>query len=90
MSRHLRALEEALGCSLVIRGRGQRRVELTDRGRDFVQVAEKWRILWQEAREVASRILFMDGGHILEQNTPKEFFDHPQHPRTQLFLSKVL
>ncbi|MCI8304796.1 MAG: amino acid ABC transporter ATP-binding protein [Lawsonibacter sp.] len=42
------------------------------------------------AREVASRILFMDGGHILEQNTPKEFFDHPQHPRTQLFLSKVL
>ena len=42
------------------------------------------------AREVGSRVLFMDGGHILEQNTPKEFFDHPQHPRTQLFLSKVL
>ncbi|MCI8870872.1 MAG: amino acid ABC transporter ATP-binding protein [Lawsonibacter sp.] len=42
------------------------------------------------AREVASRILFMDGGHILEQNTPQEFFDRPQHPRTQLFLSKVL
>ena len=41
------------------------------------------------AREVGSRVLFMDGGHILEQNTPKEFFDHPQNPRTQLFLSKV-
>ena len=55
VSRHLRALESDLGCALVVRGRGQRRVELTDRGRDFVQVAEKWRILWQEAREVASR-----------------------------------
>ena len=42
------------------------------------------------AREVGSRVLFMDGGHILEQNSPYEFFDHPQHPRTQLFLSKVL
>ncbi len=42
------------------------------------------------AREVGSRVLFMDGGHILEQNTPKEFFDRPQNPRTQLFLSKVL
>ena len=42
------------------------------------------------AREVGSRVLFMDGGHILEQNTPKEFFDHPQNPRTQLVLSKVL
>ena len=42
------------------------------------------------AREVGSRVLFMDGGHILEQNTPQAFFDHPQNPRTQLFLSKVL
>ena len=54
VSRHLRTLEEDLGCALVTRGRGQRRVELTSQGRDFVQVAEKWRILWQEAREVAS------------------------------------
>ena len=53
VSRHLRALEEALGCTLVSRGRGKRQVELTDRGRDFVRVAEKWRLLWQEAREVA-------------------------------------
>ncbi len=42
------------------------------------------------AREVASRVIFMDGGAILEENTPNELFDHPQHPRTQLFLSKVL
>ena len=42
------------------------------------------------AREVGSRVLFMDGGKILEQNTPQEFFDHPQHERTQVFLSKVL
>lgn len=53
VSRHLRALEEALGCTLVSRGRGRRQVELTGRGQDFVQVAEKWRLLWQEAREVA-------------------------------------
>ena len=42
------------------------------------------------AREVADRVIFMDGGSILEQNTPAELFDHPQNPRTQLFLSKVL
>ena len=42
------------------------------------------------AREVASRVIFMDGGAILEENTPNELFDHPQNPRTQAFLSKVL
>lgn len=42
------------------------------------------------AREVGSRILFMDGGQILEENTPAEFFAHPQNPRTREFLSKVL
>ena len=42
------------------------------------------------AREVGSRVLFMDGGKIVEQNESKAFFDNPQHPRTQLFLSKVL
>lgn len=55
VSRHLRALEETLGCTLVSRGRGKRQTELTDRGRDFVQVAEKWRLVWQEAREVAGQ-----------------------------------
>ena len=42
------------------------------------------------AREVAERVIFMDSGSILEENTPAELFDHPQNPRTQLFLSKVL
>ena len=42
------------------------------------------------AHEVASRVIFMDGGAILEENTPSELFDLPQKPRTQTFLSKVL
>ena len=42
------------------------------------------------AREVGSRVLFMDGGHILEENKPQEFFANPKHPRTIEFLSKVL
>ena len=42
------------------------------------------------AREVASRVLFMDGGHILEQNDPQTFFSAPKEPRTIEFLSKVL
>ncbi len=42
------------------------------------------------AREVGSRVLFMDGGHILEQNEPQAFFANPQNPRLQDFLSKVL
>lgn len=55
VSRHLRALEEDLGCPLFLRGRGKRQVELTRQGREFVQVAEKWRILWQEARDVTAQ-----------------------------------
>ena len=42
------------------------------------------------AREVADRVLFMDGGNIVEQGTPSEIFDNPQNERTQSFLSKVL
>ena len=42
------------------------------------------------AREVGSRVLFMDGGKLVEENTPNEFFDNPQNPRTKAFLSKVL
>lgn len=42
------------------------------------------------AREVADRVIFMDGGTIIEQNTPDELFDNPQNERTKLFLSKVL
>ena len=60
--------------------------ELADEGMTMVVVTHEMGF----AREVGTRVLFMDGGHILEQNTPKEFFDHPQNARTQLFLSKVL
>jgi polar amino acid transport system ATP-binding protein len=42
------------------------------------------------AREVATKVLFMDEGNILEENTPKEFFENPQSKRLQDFLSKVL
>jgi general L-amino acid transport system ATP-binding protein len=42
------------------------------------------------ARQVASRIVFMDTGQIVEVNTPEDFFSHPQHERTKLFLSQIL
>ncbi|MFC4201786.1 amino acid ABC transporter ATP-binding protein [Candidimonas humi] len=42
------------------------------------------------ARKVADRVIFMDQGEIVEQNTPDAFFDHPQHERTRLFLSQIL
>lgn len=42
------------------------------------------------AREVATRVMFMDGGYFLEENEPNEFFSNPQNDRLKLFLSKVL
>ena len=42
------------------------------------------------AREVASRVIFMEGGYIIEEGTPEEVLDHPKEPRTIDFLSKVL
>jgi polar amino acid transport system ATP-binding protein len=42
------------------------------------------------AREVASRVLFIDEGIVAEENEPYEFFNHPRNPRLQDFLSKVL
>jgi len=42
------------------------------------------------AREVADRVIFMDGGLIVEDTTPDEFFTSPKHPRSQLFLSQIL
>lgn len=42
------------------------------------------------AKEVADRVLFMDGGVILEEGTPEQIFDHPKEERTKTFLSKVL
>lgn len=42
------------------------------------------------AKEVGTRVMFMDEGRILEQGTPEDIFDHPKEARTQEFLSKVL
>lgn len=42
------------------------------------------------AREVGDRVIFMDGGYIVEENEPKALFENPKHERTQAFLSKIL
>jgi general L-amino acid transport system ATP-binding protein len=42
------------------------------------------------ARQVANRVIFMDQGQIVEQNEPEEFFSHPMHERTKLFLGQIL
>jgi general L-amino acid transport system ATP-binding protein len=42
------------------------------------------------AKTVANRVIFMDGGEIIEENAPHEFFDNPRHDRTKLFLSQIL
>ena len=60
--------------------------QLADDGMTMVVVTHEMGF----AREVGSRVLFMDGGHILEENKPQEFFANPKHPRTIEFLSKVL
>ncbi len=60
--------------------------ELADSGMTMVVVTHEMGF----AREVGTKVLFMDGGNIVEENTPKEFFANPQSPRLQEFLSKVL
>lgn len=60
--------------------------QLADDGMTMVVVTHEMGF----AREVASRVLFMDQGRIVEQNTPEEFFANPQNPRLKEFLSKVL
>ena len=60
--------------------------ELADEGMTMVVVTHEMGF----AREVGTRVLFMDQGHILEQNEPQAFFAHPKQPRTIDFLSKVL
>ncbi len=42
------------------------------------------------AKEVADRVIFMENGAIIEQDTPKNFFENPKNERTRLFLSKIL
>ncbi|MCC8098843.1 MAG: amino acid ABC transporter ATP-binding protein [Clostridiales bacterium] len=60
--------------------------ELADDGMTMVVVTHEMGF----AREVATRVLFMDGGSILEQGTPEQIFSNPQEERTQIFLSKIL
>ena len=60
--------------------------QLADDGMTMVVVTHEMGF----AREVATKVLFVDEGKILEENTPEEFFEHPQSKRLQDFLSKVL
>ena len=60
--------------------------QMADEGMTMVVVTHEMGF----AREVGSRVLFMEGGHILEQNEPHEFFAHPKCERLQSFLDKVL
>lgn len=60
--------------------------ELAETGMTMVVVTHEMGF----AREVASRVVFMDAGTIVEQNTPQEIFEHPQSERLQNFLAKVL
>ena len=67
--------------------------EVLDLMRDLAHEGMTMAVVTHEmgfAREVATRVIFMDGGRILEENEPHQLFDHPQNARTQLFLSKVL
>lgn len=60
--------------------------ELAETGMTMVVVTHEMGF----AREVGTKVLFMDGGNIMEENEPQEFFNHPQCSRLQEFLSKVL
>jgi arginine/lysine/histidine transport system ATP-binding protein len=60
--------------------------ELAETGMTMVVVTHEMAF----ARQVASKVIFIDEGVIKEENTPEEFFAHPQNPRLQDFLSKVL
>ena len=60
--------------------------ELAEAGMTMVVVTHEMGF----AKEVASRVMFMDEGKIVEQGTPDDIFNRPQHPRLQDFLSKVL
>ena len=60
--------------------------ELADTGMTMVVVTHEMGF----AREVGTRVLFMNEGKIQEENNPKDFFEHPQNPRLKDFLSKVL
>jgi general L-amino acid transport system ATP-binding protein len=61
-------------------------VELAEEGMTMLCVTHEMGF----AKTVANRVIFMDGGEIIEQNDPHEFFDNPQSDRTKLFLSQIL
>ena len=61
-------------------------IELAEEGMTMVCVTHEMGF----ARRVADRVIFMDEGEIVEQNTPEEFFMNPANERTQLFLSQIL
>ena len=61
-------------------------VELAEEGMTMICVTHEMGF----AKQVADRVIFMDGGEIIEENTPDEFFENPQHDRTKLFLSQIL
>ena len=61
-------------------------IELADTGMTMLCVTHEMGF----AKTVANRVVFMDGGEVIEVNEPHEFFDNPQHERTQLFLSQIL
>ena len=63
-----------------------RKMCIRDRGMTMVVVTHEMGF----AREVGTRVLFVDEGRIKEENTPEEFFDHPKNARLQEFLSKVI
>ena len=60
--------------------------ELAEQGMTMIVVTHEMGF----AKEVATKVLFMDQGNILEEKAPVEFFGHPEHPRLQEFLAKVL
>jgi general L-amino acid transport system ATP-binding protein len=61
-------------------------IDLADTGMTMICVTHEMGF----ARKVAHRVIFMDGGEIIEQNEPEEFFTNPQNERTKLFLSQIL
>ncbi len=61
-------------------------VELAEEGMTMLCVTHEMGF----AKKVADRVIFMDAGQIVEENQPEEFFNNPQHERTQLFLSQIL
>ena len=61
-------------------------IELAEEGMTMLVVTHEMGF----AKSVAHRVMFMDFGQIVEQNNPRDFFEHPQNERTKLFLSQIL